>query len=88
MRFAQFRYRYHAGCAAVQHPYLEAERNRSAGKDIAMTAFTTLRRTLEKRAEYLRVKREIAALPVELAVEDLGIYPGDADEIARRAVYG
>ncbi|WP_166126729.1 hypothetical protein [Maritimibacter fusiformis] len=53
-----------------------------------MTAFATLRRTLEKRAEYLRVKREIEALPVELAVEDLGIYPGDADKIARRAVYG
>ena len=53
-----------------------------------MTAFTTLRGMLEKRAQYLRVKREIAALPVDLAVEDLGIYPGDADEIGHRAVYG
>jgi uncharacterized protein YjiS (DUF1127 family) len=88
MRPAQLRYRYHGDCAAVQHSYLEAERNRSAGKETAMTAFATLRRTLEKRAEYLRVKREIEALPVELAVEDLGIYPGDADKIARRAVYG
>ncbi len=53
-----------------------------------MTLITTLRAALEKRAAYNRTRREIANIPVELAIEDLGIYPGDAHRIATRAVYG
>jgi uncharacterized protein YjiS (DUF1127 family) len=53
-----------------------------------MTFITTLRTRLAKRAAYQRTRYELANLPTELAIEDLGIYPGDADEIATRAVYG
>ncbi len=52
-----------------------------------MNMMKTLRTRLEKRAAYNRTRDAIAALPVELAVEDLGIYPADADKIAMRAVY-
>ena len=52
-----------------------------------MTLINTLRDRLAKRAAYQRTRFEIAKLPIELAVEDLGIYPGDADKIAMRAVY-
>ena len=53
-----------------------------------MTAYTTLRDAIVKRALYNRTKREIAALPVELAIEDMGLNPFDAKEIAHTAVYG
>lgn len=53
-----------------------------------MTLITDLRNRLAKRAAYARTRRAIANLPTDLAVEDLGIYPGDAAKIATRAVYG
>lgn len=53
-----------------------------------MTLMTNLRDRLAKRAAYARTRHEIASLPRELAIEDLGIYPGDADKIATKAVYG
>lgn len=53
-----------------------------------MTMFNTLRTAVTKRAAYNRTRHEIANLPVEHAVEDLGIYPGDAAKIASKAVYG
>ncbi|WP_375281410.1 hypothetical protein [Pseudooctadecabacter sp.] len=53
-----------------------------------MTMINTLRDRLAKRAAYSRTRRAIANLPTDLAVEDLGLYPGDAREIATRAVYG
>ena len=53
-----------------------------------MTAFNTLRTAIKNRAAYLRTKRELESLPADLAIEDLGFYPGDADRIARHAVYG
>ncbi len=53
-----------------------------------MTLINTLRDRLAKRAAYQVTRREIANLPRDLAVEDLGIYPGDAAKIATRAVYG
>lgn len=53
-----------------------------------MTMLSTFRSAVQRRAAYLRTKREIANLPVEFAVEDLGIYPGDAEKIAAKAVYG
>ena len=48
----------------------------------------TLRDALAKRAIYRRTVREIEALPVDLAIEDMGLNPYEAKEIARRAVYG
>lgn len=53
-----------------------------------MTLFTTLRTRLAQRAAYARTRRAIANLPVELAIEDLGLSPYDARQIAARAVYG
>ena len=52
-----------------------------------MTLFSTLNRAFEQRARYMRTRDEIARLPLDVAL-DLGLYPGDADHIARRAVYG
>ncbi|MCU4654989.1 hypothetical protein N8I71_19285 [Roseibacterium sp. SDUM158016] len=54
-----------------------------------MTSIITyLRSAAEKRAAYNRTVAEIARLNRDLAIEDLGIYPGDAELIARKAVYG
>lgn len=47
-----------------------------------------LRTAARKRALYNRTVAEISALPVELAVEDLGLHPEDAHKIALRSVYG
>jgi hypothetical protein len=46
-----------------------------------------LRKAAAKRAEYRRIRDEIRHMPVAMAL-DLDIYPGDADKIAYRAVYG
>lgn len=53
-----------------------------------MTTITNLRTAIAKRALYNRTIREIEALPTELAVEDLGLFPSDAKSIAYTAVYG
>ncbi len=42
---------------------------------------------LKKRAAYNRTLRELRRLPLDTAL-DLDIYHGDAEKIARRAVYG
>ena len=47
-----------------------------------------LRTAAKKRAAYNRTVAELSAVSVTLAVEDLGFYPGDAEMIAQRAVYG
>lgn len=44
-----------------------------------------LRDTAEKHAAYRRLRHEIATLPKAEAL-DLGIFPGDAERIARKAV--
>jgi uncharacterized protein YjiS (DUF1127 family) len=49
--------------------------------------FATLRANAAKRAAYRRTRDEIAALPRSVAL-DLGFYPEDAPEIARKAVWG
>ena len=56
-------------------------------KGNTMTMMKTLRNRLAKRAAYNRTRDAIASLPVERAVEDLGLFPADADQIALRAVY-
>jgi len=53
-----------------------------------MNTIQSLRDALAKHALYLRTRREIAALPADLAIEDMGLVPFDAKEIAWRAVYG
>jgi uncharacterized protein YjiS (DUF1127 family) len=52
-----------------------------------MTFFETIADRARKRARYARTVAELKALPVDIAL-DLDIYRGDAEKIARRAVYG
>ena len=42
---------------------------------------------LQKRRSYNRTVRELRRLPLDVAL-DLDIYPGDAEKLAQRAVYG
>lgn len=42
---------------------------------------------LKKRRAYNRTVRELREMPLDTAL-DLDIFPGDAEKIARRAVYG
>jgi uncharacterized protein YjiS (DUF1127 family) len=49
---------------------------------------TTIRTAAAKRAAYHRTVAEISAMPVDRAIEDLGIFPGDARRIAYQSVYG
>jgi uncharacterized protein YjiS (DUF1127 family) len=52
------------------------------------TLIDRIRAAAARRAAYNATVAELSALPTSLAIEDLGIYPGDARQIARRAVYG
>lgn len=52
-----------------------------------MTMVAKLRLAVQKHAAYRRTRSEISKLPLATAI-DLDIYPGDADRIARQAVYG
>ena len=52
-----------------------------------MSLFNTLRAAAHRRAQYHRTVAELQNMPIDTAL-DLGIYQGDADKIARRAVYG
>ncbi len=51
------------------------------------TLIARLRDTAAKHAAYARIRDEIAAL-TEAQALDLGIFPADADRIARKAVWG
>lgn len=51
------------------------------------TIIARLRSMAEKQATYRRLRAEIAGLSRAEAL-DLGIFPGDADRIARAAVWG
>lgn len=50
--------------------------------------FSQIRKAAAKRAAYNRTVSELSAMDTRLAVEDLGFFPGDAHQIAMRAVYG
>ena len=52
-----------------------------------MTFLQSLRRAAANRAAYRRTVDELSHLPLDVAL-DLGIYRGDAEKIAYRAVYG
>jgi uncharacterized protein YjiS (DUF1127 family) len=47
----------------------------------------TLKTTARNWVRYETTRAEIARLPLDVAL-DLGIFPGDADSIARKAVWG
>ncbi len=46
-----------------------------------------LKEAARNYAMYRTTRDEIANMPLDVAL-DLGIYPGDAERIAREAVYG
>ncbi len=50
------------------------------------TLFSRLQTALRNYARYIATRNEIARLPLDIAL-DLGIYRGDADKIARKAVW-
>jgi len=52
-----------------------------------MTVFDRLMTAARDRARFRQTRNEIARMPLDVAL-DLGIYPGDADELARKAVWG
>ena len=53
-----------------------------------MTRFyTEISHRLDKLARYNRTRKALRSLPLDVAL-DLDIYPGDADHLARHAVYG
>jgi uncharacterized protein YjiS (DUF1127 family) len=45
-----------------------------------------LKTALNNHYRYITTRNEIARLPLDMAL-DLGLYPGDADSIARKAVW-
>jgi uncharacterized protein YjiS (DUF1127 family) len=49
--------------------------------------FAKMRKNAAERAEYRKIRDEIARLPRHLAL-DLGLYPEDASKIAHKAVWG
>jgi hypothetical protein len=52
-----------------------------------LTVFETLKAAARDRARYLQTRTKIARMPLDVAL-DPGIYPGDADELARKSVWG
>jgi uncharacterized protein YjiS (DUF1127 family) len=52
-----------------------------------LTVFDRLIAAARDRARFRQTRNEIARMPLDVAL-DLGIYPGDADELARKAVWG
>lgn len=51
------------------------------------SVINTIRASAVTYARYRKTRDEIASLPLDVAL-DLDIFPGDADRIAREAVYG
>jgi hypothetical protein len=49
--------------------------------------FDRVTAAMRKRAHYRRTVAALRGLPLDVAL-DLDIYPGDAERIAARAVYG
>lgn len=50
------------------------------------TLIKRIKTALQNHARYIATRNEIARLPMDVAL-DIGIFPGDADKIARKAVY-
>jgi len=64
--------------AATQHQAKEAQMTHLLDRIADIAA---------KRARYQRTVAELKAIPLDTAL-DLDLYPGDAEKIAHRAVYG
>jgi uncharacterized protein YjiS (DUF1127 family) len=56
-------------------------------KMMMISVYEMLKTAAANYALYRQTRDEIANLPSDIAL-DLGIFPGDADRIAREAVYG
>lgn len=57
-------------------------------KDTTMSNLVNaLKVRMDQYARYRRTRDEIARMPLDVAL-DLDIYPGDAERIARQAVWG
>jgi uncharacterized protein YjiS (DUF1127 family) len=56
-------------------------------KMMMISVYEMLKTAAANYSLYRQTRNEIANLPADIAL-DLGIYPGDADRIAREAVYG
>jgi hypothetical protein len=52
-----------------------------------ISVYEMIRDAAATYARFRKTRDEIANLPLDVAL-DLDLYPGDADRIARRAVYG
>ena len=52
-----------------------------------LTVIEKLMAAALNQARYRQTRDEIARMPLDIAL-DLGIYPGDAHQIARKAVWG
>ena len=63
-----------------------APRVETKGKTMK-TIIAKLRSRLNQQARYRQIRDEIAHMPLDVAL-DLDIYPGDADRIARKVVWG
>ena len=50
------------------------------------TFINRMKTALQDHARYVETRNEIARLPMDVAL-DLGIFRGDADKIARKAVW-
>jgi uncharacterized protein YjiS (DUF1127 family) len=61
-------------------------RTKTKGKTMK-NIIDSLRARLNEHARYRRIRDEIARMPLDVAL-DLDIYPGDADRIARKVVWG
>jgi uncharacterized protein YjiS (DUF1127 family) len=70
---------------------IAAEEMKQTPRDERTTKMTNVYEMLKTAAgnyaRYRQTRDEIANLPLDVAL-DLGLYPGDADRIARDAVYG
>jgi hypothetical protein len=65
----------------------KADPSQDERKKVMITVFDMLKTAARNYALYRQTRDEIANLPLDVAL-DLNIYPGDADRIARDAVYG
>lgn len=75
-----------SGCPALTSSPSSTGRTMGPSKIIGVVDMNFMAE-LEKRRAYNRTVRELSRLPLDVAL-DLDIYPGDAEKIAKRAVYG
>jgi uncharacterized protein YjiS (DUF1127 family) len=80
-------------CCHRFHPYFEDRRKdiRSTPvmkrNEMMISVYGTIREAARTYALYRKTRNEIANMPIDVAL-DLNIYRGDAENIAREAVYG